>query len=453
MLKDGEIPWGKASVPAHLRHPRAPEDTRLLGSLIVRSGKGTSGVSSYASGTHERPSAVEAAGGMVMTVDTSDPSSLRRYAVKVSDAAENHAYVGRFFPVTVTRLSKFVDGQGRRKRYLSDVAVPRLTPKLAHVVVDRATGEGSTARSLILRGTAIHAKLIDYDGSNVWLNSYAEGGSSHAQSAELGPIVSATCANGGVVPPQHVQKFARLRSAQRSYLNGMSMYRAKFTSFSRHYTNAAVLRSIAKRLQPLIQPNDTFVDFACGQNSFGALLKDPGTQQPLRSVAFDIFSPAENTSDFTRRPWQSVDATSLPLGELIVGLNPPFGYLNREAIEFVEHAVCAQPRIIVLIMPATNYAPKGYTLEHMDDQLCQNWAFYAPGTNTGMRIKAAKVYPKFLIYKRIDETPLPRRGRCHHVMNQLSKVRSCKMQRENLMQLAKRNDKDLQEEMLCEVCA
>ena len=38
-------------------------------------------------------------------------------------------------------------------------------------------------------------------------------------------------------------------------------------------------------------------------------------------------------------------------------------------------------------------------------------------------------------------------------MNQLSKVRSCKMQRENLMQLAKRNDKDLQEEMLCEVCA
>ena len=148
MLKDGEIPWGKASVPAHLRHPRAPEDTRLLGSLIVRSGKGTSGVSSYASGTHERPSAVEAAGGMAMTVDTSDPSSLRRYAVKVSDAAENHAYVGRFFPVTVTRLSKFVDGQGRRKRYLSDVAVPRLTPKLAHVVVDRLEDWPEVLRAL-----------------------------------------------------------------------------------------------------------------------------------------------------------------------------------------------------------------------------------------------------------------------------------------------------------------
>ena len=166
---------------------------------------------------------------------------------------------------------------------------------------------------------------------------------------------------------------------QRSLLNALAINRVKFTSFSRHYTSASVLREIARRVQPLLRPGDTFVDFACGQNSFAALLTDPATQQPLKSVAFDILSPVEKTEDFTRRPWQSVDATSLPPGELVIGLNPPFGHQNREAHEFVQHALCARPRMLVLIMPATNYSPPGYTLEILDEQLCRGYAFYTPG--------------------------------------------------------------------------
>ena len=37
-----------------------------------------------------------------------------------------------------------------------------------------------------------------------------------------------------------------------------------------------------------------------------------------------------------------VDAErDLPPGELVIGLNPPFGHQNRIAIDFVEHALCA----------------------------------------------------------------------------------------------------------------
>eukprot|EP00964_Phaeocystis_antarctica_P068149 scaffold41290_cov71-Phaeocystis_antarctica.AAC.1 len=37
-----------------------------------------------------------------------------------------------------------------------------------------------------------------------------------------------------------------------------------------------------------------------------------------------------------------VDAErDLPSGELVIGLNPPFGHQNRIAIDFVEHALCA----------------------------------------------------------------------------------------------------------------
>ena len=42
-----------------------------------------------------------------------------------------------------------------------------------------------------------------------------------------------------------------------------------------------------------------------------------------------------------------VDAErDLPSGELVIGLNPPFGHQNRIAIDFVEHALCARPAVL-----------------------------------------------------------------------------------------------------------
>ena len=130
----------------------------------------------------------------------------------------------------------------------------------------------------------------------------------------------------------------------------------------------------------MLKPGDTFIDFACGQNTFGSMLIDPGTGGPLATRAFDVLAPGENSYDFQRRNWFSVDATELPAGELIIGLNPPFGHQNHEAIKFVEHAICARPRLIVLIMPATNYSPPGYDLILRDDQVCRGSVFYTPGS-------------------------------------------------------------------------
>ena len=175
---------------------------------------------------------------------------------------------------------------------------------------------------------------------------------------------------------------------------------------------------------------------------FGALLKDPQTQQPLETVAFDILSPAEKTDNFVRRPWQSVDATTLPQGELVIGLNPPFGHQNREAIEFVEHALCAKPRMLVLIMPMTNYTPNGYECLVHDDQLCKGYAFYAPGTNTSNWINAAHVTPVFQVYRRKEGVSTVRAGRCQHFMRQVSQVtgfkRTCQLQKQHAATGAKR---------------
>ena len=457
LIEAGAIPWDAASVPSHLRQVHVPSAPgKRLGSLVLRAQGERSAHGKRWHSTAQaafKEDRIIAAGGLDLAIDASNPDSLRAYTVEVSAEAVEHSYVGRFFPVSLTRTSKFVEADtGRPRRYLRGVVKPTLTPKLRNAVLTSATGDGSLARAIITRGTAIHAKLVDYDGSDVRLNSYSNGFSSRVGQHEFEQLIEAVAANGDQPLPHQLQaKWNRLRSAQRTLLNGMAMYRAKYTSFSRHYTNASVLRHIANHLQSMLLPGDTFVDFACGQNSFGALLKDPLSQQPLSTVAYDIFSPAENTSDFTRRPWQSVDATSLPPGELVIGLNPPFGHNNREAIEFVQHSLCAQPRLLVLIMPATNFVPPGYTLEHMDDQICRNWAFYSPGTNTSWRIKAANVDPNFYIYRRNDPRPPVRVARCCHLMDSLSRMKRSRGEANLKMQRARVHDEQL-EQMLCEPC-
>ena len=65
---------------------------------------------------------------------------------------------------------------------------------------------------------------------------------------------------------------------------------------------------------------------------------------------------------------------------VVVGLNPPFGHMNKEARRFVEHALEFRPRLLCLIMPHTNWRPAGYTMLHFDAEICKRAAFYVPGT-------------------------------------------------------------------------
>ena len=75
-------------------------------------------------------SAVERAGGIDKSdLWAGDSDSLRRYHVKVSGDAKESAYIGRFFPVSLTRRSRhYEDQHGQPKIYLPEVLVPTLSP-------------------------------------------------------------------------------------------------------------------------------------------------------------------------------------------------------------------------------------------------------------------------------------------------------------------------------------
>ncbi|KOO30015.1 edm2-like protein1 [Chrysochromulina tobinii] len=297
---------------------------------------------------------------------------------------------------------------------------PLLSCKL-DAIMREASGPGSAAHSLITRGVAIEPSLATAPGDqlfggggDVYISSVTNPSTSDmVSSRDLAEVLELLARQG--LTPQLRSRLAGFKSTLRSALNGVMLNRAKYTSFSRHYTAYRVLKKIAERLNPLLRPGDTFVDFACGQNSFGGLLRDPLTQQTLPTVSFDVLSPAENASNFHRRNWFAVSAAEMPPGELVVGLNPPFGHLNKTAIDFVKHALCMRPRLLVLVMPATNYQPEGYELVHHDDQLCRGFAFYVPGSVSANWIHAKNVAPAVYIYRRKPDAPGPCERQCHCV--------------------------------------
>ena len=455
-IQSGQIPWGLKSVPTYLR---SSSTTAAMGSLTLRARPrvSKSGVTSGTQAMQAIASEIRAKGGTDPIDDDhqlgeaadAPPTHQGALRVRVLPQVEESYYVGRFYPMLLTRegFSEFyredTGNEWTGPLPLSNpdlgrpVERPRLTAKLRTHVLDKASGESSAVGRLIARGLAIDPRQVDYGGEDVWTvgNNRAE-----CSGRDVGRMQQ-LIRDGQPVP--HASK---LRSAIRTVLNGMAINRVKFTTFSRHYTSARVLRAIADTVQKHVLPGDTYVDFACGNNSFGALLKDPHTNQPLPSVAFDLLSPAERTEGFLRRPWASVDATTLPQGELIIGLNPPFGHENKEAIKFVQHSLCARPRLLVLIMPATNYAPPGYTLVVHDDQLCRGSVFYAPGANASNWINASATAPGFFLYRRNDPPgclgPIHARvGRCEHVMEHLASTRTFKRkrhQRQEAMRVASR---------------
>eukprot|EP00307_Rebecca_sp_RCC1486_P002971 CAMPEP_0119431994 /NCGR_PEP_ID=MMETSP1335-20130426/46986_1 /TAXON_ID=259385 /ORGANISM="Chrysoculter rhomboideus, Strain RCC1486" /LENGTH=268 /DNA_ID=CAMNT_0007457805 /DNA_START=114 /DNA_END=920 /DNA_ORIENTATION=- len=209
-----------------------------------------------------------------------------------------------------------------------------------------------------------------------------------------------------------------------NYLAGLVTYQFRHTTYSRHFTKTRVLLNIASVLKPHLKPEtDTYVDFSAGNNEFPPMLG-------LRYVSYDILphplgerareaelcldKDGEGIAYMQKQNWLAVDAGSLPPGELVVGLNPPFGKANTAARAFIEHAAeCGRARIIVLIVPntigscdETPYAwdPPGYKMIHFDSESVDpsKHAFYVPGA-AGYKgsIAAKNVRPRIIIYERI----------------------------------------------------
>jgi len=309
--------------------------------------------------------------------------------------------IGRFSPLLLTRL-----GFEGNLQLLQYTAWPMLCPKLSSgqdSVLLSTAGDQSTVRSLIQRGTALDPTV----------NLYVRSTTSRNAGDEVALVLEEMKRNG--LTKALLQRKAQLLSSSRSKLNGLAINREQYTTFSRHFTCHDILRKIACVVQPLLQPGDCFVDFACGQHSFSPLLLDPATQQPLRSLAFDVIPPAERTDNFSLKSWFAVQVDQdLPSSELVIGLTPPSGHQNKQAIEFIEHALCARPRMLVLIMPTTKYHPEGYDEVYRDDSLCRGPVFYVPGGSSCHFINSFGGSPSVLVYVRKEPANAHRIGYCRH---------------------------------------
>ena len=212
--------------------------------------------------------------------------------VRVLPQVEESYYVGRFYPMLLARegFSEFyredTGNEWTGPLPLSNpdlgrpVERPRLTAKLRTHVLDKASGESSAVGRLIARGLAIDPRQVDYGGEDVWTvgNNRAE-----CRGRDVGRMQQLIRDAARAARVQAAQRHPD--SAQRHGNQSRQVHR------TRAHTSARVLRAIADTVQKHVLPGDTYVDFACGNNSFGALLKDPHTNQPLPSVAFDLPRP------------------------------------------------------------------------------------------------------------------------------------------------------------------
>lgn len=119
----------------------------------------------------------------------------------------------------------------------------------------------------------------------------------------------------------------------------------------------------------MLKDGDCLVDFSAGENLFitnaKTFCKDKNIQ--IYGAGFDI-NVGRNLEDLYIKSWFDVhpmdnngvcfplpqpDGSTLPIParNLIIGLNPPFGHMSKEAKKFVKHAVKFKPRILALITP------------------------------------------------------------------------------------------------------
>ena len=352
-------------------------------------------------------------------------------------------WTARHFPLLVCREGPEPHGKGKEAQRISRLDDYEVTPVQRQRLRDVHAGKVRPLVSAKLKfvqakvkegivGEMITKGLALDPLYNIWISSMVK-------ASEM-----ANQKGGGAVTWDELSKLERQKeegglkasivgrataqlSECRTQLNGLVFNRYQYTTFSRHFTAHHVLERIAERVQPFLRPTDTFIDFCCGMNTFAPLMRPSGAAHPLPAHSFDIFSPIGRMTAFRRQAWGSVDvAEHLPAGELVIGLNPPFGFRNGQALEFVEHSLCASPRMIVLIIPTTdrmlNYEPPGYETLIRDEELCRGNKFYTPGaegTSGGSNnINTYRTRPIFVVWRRIAPDPKPRCRLCVHVVKE-----------------------------------
>ncbi len=182
-----------------------------------------------------------------------------------------------------------------------------------------------------------------------------------------------------------------------SALNSTGHANKRSESSQAFYTRPSIIdkcvHTIVHLPEIVPRPDETIIDFACGDNRFGAHLR-VATHASLRS--FDV-EPARNAhapetitkGDFlttTPRDFSTI------VDHCVLGLNPPFGFKSKRLRRFVEHAiVVARPRCIYLIHQRRLYRPAGYTTHYQNALPLR--AFHLPNNNNNN--EEGRIFPMY----------------------------------------------------------
>lgn len=99
-----------------------------------------------------------------------------------------------------------------------------------------------------------------------------------------------------------------------------------------------------QRLQQYVLPGDCIVDSSCGKNEWMPLMLAAAAREGKQctGAAFDIVPPPNSTFVKTK-DWFQVTPADLPANagpdSLVIGLNPPFGVNNQDAVRRGEGGV------------------------------------------------------------------------------------------------------------------
>lgn len=154
----------------------------------------------------------------------------------------------------------------------------------------------------------------------------------------------------------------------------------------RFYTNRKLLRDIGSFVTDLVPDGYTFVDFSCGDNYFCR-----ECIPSVNSIGYDIM-PKDDTT-VTRADWLTVQ--HLPKN-LVIGLNPPFGYQGSMAKKFVKKALSFDPYALVLILPLVKFDVPSYEVIH--ERILPKDSFIDPDTQKPF----SEIGAKFVVYRKSD---------------------------------------------------
>ncbi len=181
-----------------------------------------------------------------------------------------------------------------------------------------------------------------------------------------------------------------------------------YNSHGRFFTQSRVMELVCNHLKQmsLVSEHDHFIDFSAGSNEFAPMLS---SKTSCTFQGFDLF-PAKFRQNFTKKDWFTVTATDVSKEgqgkEVVLGLNPPFGFNNNKSRQFVSHGIKTfRPRLLVLIAPNLGNMQElrdNYKVVHRDERLCSGKDFYIPGAHSIGANHKTDTNPEFVIYERIS---------------------------------------------------